>query len=217
MNFKKLLLIALCLTVFQVEAQSKLKPGIRAGANFSRLTNSEEGKTDFYLGGLLEIKFAKIYTLQPELIYTRQGGTVSYNFNQSFYDPIYDPINDPAIKNKTSVKHDLDYLSLGIINKFTFGKGFQVVVGPTIDFQVAGEKPYFISDDLIGFDIALSGGIGYAFSNGLTLEARFKQGMVDIYGDNYNQTNDSNNNGNYDEVKLNQLFQIGASYSFDLK
>lgn len=213
MNFKKILLIALCLTVFQVEAQSKLKPGIRAGANFSRLTNSEEGKTDFYIGGLLEIKLTKIYTLQPELVYSRQGGTVNYKIGQSL---LIDP-NDPAFNLKTNVKHNLDYLSLSIINKFTFGKGFQVMVGPTIDFKVAGEKAFFASDDLIGFDIALSGGIGYAFSNGLTLEARFKQGMVDIYGDNYNQTNDTNNNGNYDEVKLNQLFQIGASFSFDLK
>ncbi|MBL7885273.1 MAG: PorT family protein [Flavobacterium sp.] len=213
MNVKRLLFIVLCFTVFQVEAQSKLKPGIRAGANFSRLTNSEEGETDFYIGGLLEIKLAKIYTFQPELVYSRQGGTVNYKIGQSL---LIDP-NDPAFNLKTNVKHNLDYLSLGIINKFTFGKGFQVMVGPTIDFKVAGDKPVFLSDDLVGFDIALSGGIGYAFSNGLTLEARFKQGMVDIYGDNNSQTNDTNNNGNYDEVKLNQLFQIGASYSFDLK
>jgi hypothetical protein len=205
------------LTLFQLAAQTKVKPGIRAGANFSRITNSEEGKTDFYIGGLLEIKLAKIYTLQPELVYSRQGGTISYNFNQFGYDPIYDPINDPAFRNKTSIRHNLDYLSIGIINKFTFEKGFQVMVGPSIDIKVAGEKAFLVSDDLIGLDFALVGGIGYVFSNGLTLEVRFKQGMVDIYGDNYNQTNDTNNNGNYDEVKLNQLFQIGASYSFDLK
>ena len=207
-------IIALTLLCFfgftQVNAQVSIKPGFKAGLNISRFTNTEgSNKKDFYLGGLLAIKFAKLYTLQPELVYSRQGANVkTYN---DFTNP------DPIVYGSKTEKYSLDYLSLAVINKFTFGPGFQVVVGPSIDFKVGDNFKGYTSDDLIGLDLAFIAGIGFEFRNGITVEARFKQGMADIFGNNYNEYNDSNNNGNYDEIVLNQLFQLGVSYSFDLK
>ncbi len=175
-------------------AQFELKPGLRAGVNISRVTNFEvDSKTDFFVGGQLELKFVNFYSLQPELIYSRQGFKAGRE------------------------NYSIDYLSVGVTNKFTFGRGFNVLVGPTIDIKVGDNLPTFFSDELIGIDFALMGGIGYTFKNGLAVDVRFKQGIVDIFGDNYNEYNDENGNGNFDEVKLNQLFQVGVSYSFDLK
>ena len=113
------------------------------------------------------------------------------------------------------VKYSLDYLALGIINKFTFGKGFQVVVGPSIDFKIDDNFSENYARNPIGFDLALVAGLGYSFNN-LTVEARLKQGLVDIFG-NYDQSNDTNGNGNYDEIVLNQLFQFGVAYTFNFK
>lgn len=175
-------------------AQFELKPGVRAGVNIAKVTNFEvDSKTDFFVGGQFELKFVDFYSLQPEVIYSRQG---------------FKADND---------NYSIDYLSLGITNKFTFGGGFNVLVGPTIDFKVGDNLPTFFSDELIGVDFALMGGIGYTFKNGLAVDVRFKQGLVDIFGDNYNEYNDENGNGNFDDVRLNQLFQFGVSYSFDLK
>ena len=68
---------------------------------------------------------------------------------------------------------------------------------------------------MIGFDLGVFGGLGYTFSNGFGVEARFKQGLVDIFGDNYDYYDNDNYYDNYiDNVKLNQVFQIGASYTF---
>jgi type IV secretory pathway VirB10-like protein len=50
--------------------------------------------------------------------------------------------------------------------------------------------------------------------NGLTFEARIKQGLVDIYG--YDGIN-NNNDYYYNDVILNQVFQIGISYTFKVK
>ncbi|UPQ79912.1 porin family protein [Flavobacterium azooxidireducens] len=175
-------------------AQFEFKPGVRAGVNIAKVTNFEvDSKTDFFVGGQFELKFVDFYSLQPEVIYSRQG---------------FKADND---------NYSIDYLSLGITNKFTFGGGFNVLVGPTIDFKVGDNLPTFFSDELIGVDFALMGGIGYTFKNGLAVDVRFKQGLVDIFGDNYNEYNDENGNGNFDDVRLNQLFQFGVSYSFDLK
>jgi hypothetical protein len=211
MNVKNLLVIVISFTSFVAFSQIEFKPGIRAGANISKFTNSDSSnKTDFYVGAQFGIKFVKFYTLQPELTYSRQGADVVQ------YDNYYnlDPIVGITTRN---VKYNLDYLSIGRTNKFTFGSGFQVLVGPTIDIKVGDNLPSYSSSELIGFDFALVGGIGYEFKNGLALEARFKQGLVDIFGNNYNEYNDNNGNGNYDEVILNQLFQVGVAYSFDLK
>src|SRR3546814_2211580 len=58
----------------QLFAQKKVSPGIRAGVNVATLSNvNADFKTDFYAGGILSLHLAQRYTLQPELIYTRQG------------------------------------------------------------------------------------------------------------------------------------------------
>ncbi|WP_432670203.1 porin family protein [Flavobacterium sp. SM2513] len=201
------IITTLMLSVFSsVEAQVTIKPGVKAGLNLTRFTNTESDfRPDFYVGGLVEIKFKKFYTLQPELLYSRQGATITY-------------LDNFGTNPKTFEKDfNVDYLSLGVINKFTFGQGFQVAVGPSLDFLIADNFDSFQEEKLIGFDLGLNLGVGYSLPNGLTFEARIKQGLLDIFGTNYDEYNDENGNGNYDEVILNQLFQLGVSYTFGSK
>lgn len=211
----KKLIIALFLVIGisqSSRAQVTLKPGFRAGVNFSKLTNYDtDFKTGFYVGGELAIKFNQLYTLQPELVYSRQGGKGGGQY-------IYN-IDDMLFYKANEISYTIDYVSLSAINKFHFGTGFHLLVGPSLDFKVNDNfENNFLSDGQpIGFDLALVGGFGYSLPNGLSFEARFKQGMVDIYGNNYNMNMDQNNNGNYDEVVLNQSFQLGISYTFDVK
>lgn len=209
-NYIAIIVLGL-LTYTGVSAQVSIKPGVKAGINFSTFTNTEaDSKTDFYIGGLLAIKLAKIYTLQPEFVYSRQGAIV----NQRYYNGGYDPI---VSYSKKDVKYSIDYLNLGVINKFTFGKGFHAAVGPTLDFKINdnfNEKGSVKPED---FDLGLIFGGGYSLPNGLTFEARFKQGFVDIFGNNYNNYYDEEGNGNVDDVILNQVFQLGVSYTFDVK
>lgn len=184
---KKFFFITALITVAftsSVNAQFSIKPGVRGGLNFTNITNSDlDSKPDFYVGGLVAFKFAERYTLQPELIYSRQGAK----------------------------DYDLDFLSLGIINKFKIVNGFHAVAGPTLDFKVGGES----DNNLVGFDFGLTGGVGYSLPNGLTFEARFKQGFIDIFGGDYSE--DADGNLDIDQIYLNQLFQLGVSYTFDLK
>jgi len=197
-------------------AQVTFKPGVRAGLNFSKFTNTDaDMKTDFYLGATLAIKFVKFYTLQPELTYSRQGvkfTQYSYNYDGSGFDPIL-----PSAR--TSKSYSLDYLTVGIINKFTFGKGFQVMVGPSLDFKVNDNFSSYYTERPEGFDLSLVAGVGYAFPNGLAIEARIKQGIIDIFGYNLYADEDNyyDNNGNYDDVILNQVIQLGVSYTFGKK
>lgn len=201
---KKSIIIAfvLFIGIATTQAQVSVSPGLRGGLNLSRLTNIDDNglKSDFYVGGFVAIKFNKFFTLQPELTYSRQGSEGRY------YD-----IND----NYYSTKYELNYLSLDAVAKFHFnGSSFHILAGPSADFKTSDNFNQY-GFDPIDFDLSLVGGVGYTLPNGLTFEARIKQGLIDIYG--YDGIYDDNENGNYDEVILNQVFQIGISYTFNVK
>ncbi|MEN2398434.1 porin family protein [Flavobacterium sp. MC2016-06] len=186
------------------QAQVSVSPGLRGGLNLSTLTNVDYSstKSDFYIGGFVNIKFNKYFSLQPELTYSKQGSEGrEYNLVDNSY---------------RNVNYDLNYVTLGAVAKFNFrGSGFHVLAGPSFDFKTDdnfGDSDY----RPVNFDLAIVGGVGYTLPNGLTFEARIKQGLIDIYGyDGLDR--DDNGNYYYDDIILNQVFQIGISYTFKVK
>ncbi|WP_125718616.1 porin family protein [Flavobacterium ustbae] len=196
---KKIVLIAFVLLAgITSQAQVRVSPGLRGGLNVSTLTNIDDNssKTDFYVGGLVNIRFNKFFSLQPEVTYSRQGDEGREYFDNG---------------SSRRINYELNYLTLGAVAKFNFqGKGFHVLAGPSLDVKVGDN---YINSNPEGFDLAIVGGVGYTLPNGLTFEARIKQGLVDIYGyDNY-----YNDDYYYNDVILNQVFQIGISYTFKMK
>ena len=181
---KKLVTIAI-FTVFgiaQMQAQVSFKPGIRGGLNFSHFTDDNynngyyygsgnyinggnsgfNSKTDFYLGFFGALKLSKYYTLQPEIDYSNQG--TSYN----------------DVNNSTA-NLNVSYLSITIVNKFTFSDKFNVHFGPTMDFVV--DKNFNTESDV---DLAFQLGAGYNFTNNFGIEARVKKGIVPVIYDSGN-------------------------------
>lgn len=201
--------LIVCLGAYQANAQITVKPGVRAGLNLSTFTNSDfDRKADFYVGGLVSIKLASFYTLQPELTYSRQGAKGKIYFESVNFDPI-----DPVFYDSYDYDYEISYLSLGIMNKFRIVDGFHAIVGPTLDFRLDDNFNTYESPQDI--DLTLNGGIGYTLPMGLTIEARYKMGLLDIFG-NYDDDDyyDDEDNGNYDDVILNSVFQLGVSYTF---
>lgn len=199
-------MLFIALFALQAGAQITVKPGVRAGLNLATITNLDaDMKADFYVGGFVGIKLAKFYTLQPELNYSRQGANSArfYAYNGGFPSPSF-----------IEKDYELQYVSLAIMNKFTFAETFYAIVGPTLDFKVGDNFNNIEDEDALGVDFALNGGVGYTFYKGLSIEARYKLGLVDVFGDIYNDDFDDNDNGNYDEVKLNSVLQIGLAYTF---
>ncbi|MCB4799504.1 porin family protein [Neotamlana laminarinivorans] len=199
----KLLSLLLFLLVSISFAQVTFKPGLRFGANFSEITKAEtyKGKTGFYIGVFGELKFTEFYALQPEIYYGTQGAEALYTDQEDI---------------------DLKYVTLGLANKFFIAKGtgLHLIVGPSIDVNVDYNWVNIVNDevdyDLSPIDISIFGGLGYEFPFGLVVEARIKQGLVDLdlFNDNdYDDNNDDTNNYN-DENQLNKVFQLGVIYKF---
>lgn len=186
--FLTLALTILSTTVF---SQIKIRPGVRGGANFSKITNTNfESKKDFYIGVFANIEFASFYALQPELNYSRQGGEARFG-------------NDL----------ELQYLGVSVANKFYPFKAMDLhfIIGPTINIKTGDNMNGNFDESIEGFDLLVFGGLGYDFPSGFTLEARYNIGLVDIFGSNVN----NNDTIGFDELFLNKFFQIGAAYKFD--
>lgn len=198
---RKLTVIVFFLFASIMSAQVTFKPGLRAGASFSNFSNiRSDYKTDFYVGGFGEIKLTKFYTLQPEITYSQQGAdnvkTITrYNNGQDVIE---------------SRNLEIDYLSLAMINKFTFNGGFQLQVGPTLDFRLQDNLLYQKSD----VDLAFIMGIAYKLKSGLTFEARFKKGLVDVLDSDIYESSRDNDEFWLADYNTNISFQLGISYPF---
>ena len=192
----KKVFLALALVVAGItasQAQVSFRPGIKGGLNISRFTQNESAnqkyswKNDFYVGVVGELNLSKVYTLQPEIVYSRQGAVseVLNNFNVTKED-----IN-------------VSYLSFGIANKFK-AKNFSFIVGPSVDINIndkGKELGQNYNNDFTGVDLAFFGGVGYNFTKEFSLEARIKKGIIPVVDDfDYNATN--------------IVFQVGAVYTF---
>lgn len=199
---KKLIVLAFfyAFGLTQANAQVTFKPGVKAGVNFARLTQTDNpneryyAKTDFYGGIFGALKLSRIYTMQPEILYSRQGSGIEYVDNNNV---------------KHDDKIDISYLSFTLANKFTFDK-FNIHVGPTFDIQIndtkkelQGYNEYYYDDDYNnGIDMAIFIGAGYSITNNLEFEARVKKGIIPV-------------NDDWDSENI--VFQLGLAYKFDTK
>lgn len=196
---KKLLFTSLFITIsYVLVAQSKSQLGIRLGVNNAKILNSElDNKTGLYTGLFLAVRFSDSYTMQPEIVYSNQGGNASFRNGEDL---------------------NINYVSIALANKFFVSKnqGFHFILGPSLDVNFDDNFINLINDngenlEITPIDLAVFGGIGYEFDFGLALELRFKQGLIDL------DFNDSGEyGGNSEENQLNRVFQIGLAYKFNM-
>ncbi|MBP0905261.1 porin family protein [Mariniflexile gromovii] len=208
---KKLTFALVCvLFTTVVFSQVKVRPGVKLGANFSNLTNVDYNKRKLGLdaGIFVNVHLTSFYELQVETSYSNQGTT--YRIGNLYYS------DDPYYVNRQDLDFDLEYVSLGIANKFfpAHNNGFNIIVGPSLDILVS-ENDY---DTYMPIDFSLFGGVGYEFPYGLSVEIRYKQGLLDIRQDYYDEYNDGyyyNDDENYfRDAVLNGVIQLGVAYKF---
>lgn len=176
-------------------AQTQKGIGIRAGANISRLANSNlDAKINSYFGLFYHARISDLYALQPEVGYSNQGGKIKGSNN------VY-----------------IEYITLNVANKFYLNpeNGFHVLIsaGADLDIDDRALRNTFDGNDVTFIDLHIALGIGYELKNGLNFEIRYKQGLIDVYsGSFHNFDSDLYEN----KIQLNSVFQIGMSYKLNL-
>lgn len=192
-------LFAFCIVILMGHmsfGQTKIQPGIRLGFNSSKISNSDfDSRSGINAAAFVEIRFNERYGLQPEIVFSSQGG----NSNNS-------AINDLPI----------DYLSLSIANKLYLipGAGLHLIAGPSFDFDFDNNPINLINDntdsEVSPFDFSVFGGIGYEFDFGLALEVRYKQGLLELDAFDFFDVNEDFDNDN----AFNVVYQFGIAYKF---
>ncbi|MEW4922220.1 outer membrane beta-barrel protein [Algibacter sp. 2305UL17-15] len=184
-----------------INAQVEIKPGLKGGLNIANLTNMDniggnsKSITSFHIGGTLSFKFADFYTLQPEILYSKQGSDFSVSGT-----------------NNGQFQIELNYLSIPVNNKFYAGdNGLNFQVAPIIDILLSHKNV----NDPQAVDIAVAFAIGYDIASGVYVSVAYKQGITDLFGRNVN-TGNGYQTTDVGDLILNKVIQLSVGYQFDL-
>ncbi len=162
--------------------------GIKGGVNLSTVKVSDgedyDGKTGFHLGGLAHIHVSKQFAVQPELMFSTQGGQ----------------------DDGDDFKLNLNYINLPILAQYMFDGGFRLQTGPQIGFLTgaetkSGDIEVDVDDQIQSIDFSWVFGGGYLFPSGFGVDVRYNLGISNI----------SDISGY--EAK-NRVFQLGVFYQF---
>lgn len=195
---KKVLLLLtsfISVTVFsqeEVKNSSDAKFGIKGGLNYATVTKGdfEDGldpRTSFYIGFVSEIPLvANSISLQPEMIYSRQG------FENNFV----------LLGTDYKEEYQVDYINIPVLLKLHAGNTLSFEVGPQfglkINEKVVRNNSEVEVDNINAFDTALAGGVSLNFEE-FFLSARYTYSLNEIIEDSNSK---------------NSVFQIGAGFRF---
>lgn len=149
---KKIILSILAVAAFGTANAQEIKFGVKAGANFSNFTGDADldGRTGFYVGGLVDIGISEKFHVQPELLYSMEGAKDA----------------------------ELDFVRIPIMAKFYLMEGLNIQAGPVLGFKVGGEE--FVDEATKSLDYGLGFGAAYELPIGVFFDARYNLGVANI-------------------------------------
>ena len=182
-----LIIIAVC-GLSQVRAQNF---GVKAGYNYSTLSGETssistiEGLSGFYIGGLVELPISNVLSIQPELIFSRQG--VAWKRELKGFGMSVN-INNADIR--------LDYLNIPVMAKVNLGPLFLqggvqfgfLVDKPEVSYT-AGDRRVSQTvdkDAYASFDFGVGAGLGINFNQHFFVEARYTHSLTNALDPNNN-------------------------------
>jgi len=139
--------------------------GLKAGVNISSLDVKQgvdwDAKAGLHIGALAHIHFTPHFALQPELVYSEQGGKDG---------------ND---------KWKINYLNIPVLFQFMTGTGFRLQTGPQLGFAVSsklkeGNVETDVKDAVNTVDFSWSLGASYLSTAGLGVDARYNLGITNV-------------------------------------
>jgi hypothetical protein len=187
---KKLFCIASAIILFvSILSAQQTHFGVKAGVNLSsvEIDNGDDynSKAGFHVGGLAHIHISQHFALQPELIYSMQGG---------------------KDEDDDDVKLKLNYINIPLLAQYMTLDGFRLQTGPQIGFLTSakskvGDVERSVKDDLSSVDFSWTFGAGYLFPSGFGVDARYNHGISNISDDEIFEAR-------------NRVFQFGVFYQF---
>jgi hypothetical protein len=185
---KKIILFTVVFLMSHVLFAQHASFGLKAGANFSNLwikDNSTKYRTGLHVGALSHIHLSHKWAIQPELLYSQQGGK-------------------RTISNVENNIH-VNYINIPVLFQRMFDDGFRLEAGPQIGFLVnakikSGSNETDVKSSFKSVDFSFPIGIGYLTKSGLGFDGRWVPGFSDIQKTGVSTANN--------------VFQFGIFYQF---
>lgn len=203
-------------------AQGKTSFGIRGGAttatlkgdaitslqsllDFSKGAVTTHNRTGFFGGGYVSIPVSNQFLIEPAVFYSQKG----YELRGSFSVKGAEFLSAGA-----KAQLNTSYVDLPVLAKVNVS-GLQIFAGPQVSYLVdaklrttAGamgfnifDKTMDAKDEFNEIDVALTGGIGYQFSNGFNVTAAYDHGLTKV-----------DNGQDFDSY--NRAFKVGVGFKF---
>lgn len=206
-----LIIIAIC-GFSQVRAQNF---GVKAGYNYSTLSGETssistiEGLSGFYIGGLVELPISNMLSIQPELIFSRQGVDLRQG------------LKNLSIRTDTS-EIRLDYLNIPVMAKVNLGPIFLeggvqfgfLVNKPKVDSYIANVylRNLLDKDSYNSFDFGVGAGLGVKLNQHFFVETRYTYSLTNVFDPNDKHFKSSliSDGDNF----KNSVFSIGLGMKF---
>ena len=196
----------------QVHAQNF---GVKAGYNYSTLSGETssistiEGLSGFYIGGLVELPISDVLSVQPELIFSRQGVDLRQG------------LKNLSIRTDTS-EIRLDYLNIPVMAKVNLGPIFLeggvqfgfLVSKPKVDSYIANVylRNLLDKDSYNFFDFGVGAGLGVKLNQHFFVETRYTYSLTNVFDPNDKHFKSSliSDGDNF----KNSVFSIGLGMKF---
>lgn len=159
----KRILLGIALLFAVSSYAQNVRYGVKAGLNFSTLQGDDFedalGRYGFAAGLFAQIPLSGNLKFQPEILYSGQG--IKPN---SMPGSVY------------AERAELDYLQMPLLLNLNAGKVY-FQLGPQVGLGIWNS---FNNETYKNYDISGLGGIGYQIIDGLSLEARYSMGFLDV-------------------------------------
>ncbi len=176
-------------------SQAQVAIGIKGGLNFanidaSSLSSAYNSRTGYHAGAFVLVKLTKI-GIQPEILFSKQGTSVSLNGQ--------------------NLNANFDYVNIPVIVKLYTIAGINLQLGPQIGFIASANQDRIVNNVVQNVDVksllkstdfSLALGLGWDAPFGLTFDGRYNLGLSD------NNNDPSATSGS---IK-NQVFQFSVGY-----
>jgi len=190
--------VALSTMVF---AQTKPSFGIRGGVSYAGLqgdaVSSVRNLIDFsngaittgnrpgiFGGGFVNIPVGENFSIEPAVYYAQKGYELKGNFNIKGAE---------FLSAGAKAQLNTSYIDVPVVAKMNVG-GLQIFAGPQVSFltdaklrMTAGALGFNIVDNTVdaknqfnNLDVAVTGGLGYQFGNGVSISAAYDQGLMKV-------------------------------------
>src|SRR5678815_2106775 len=159
------LILLLSLTVLVKAQSADTHFGLKAGLNISSLDVKDgvdfDSKAGFHIGGLAHIHLSPHFGVQPEIVYSEQGGKDGED------------------------KWSINYLNIPVLFQYMTGSGFRLQTGPQLGFAVSskiksGDVERNIKDDVNTVDVSWALGASYIFPQAIGIDARYNLSLIHI-------------------------------------